>query len=85
MSYNKNIENPLGSNKSLAGLFEPLIAKLPKASSPVSMPKALETAQYSQQNLDQIIHIFFQTLKDGSFGDQLKAKSFDVYCNKSYM
>ena len=39
---------------------------------------------YSEQDLDKIIQTFLHTSKDGS-GDKLKAKTPNIYCNRSHI
>lgn len=47
----------------------------------------LDIAQYTQKNLNQIIQSVFQaqTSKKRSFENKIKAKSLNVYCDRSYM
>ncbi len=81
---NQDYKNLLRSNKSLGGsykaLAKPFQALLHKA------PK-INIAQFIWKNLDQIIQSVFQVqiLKKRSFGNQLKAKSLDVYCDRSHI
>ncbi len=68
------------------GPFEVLAeapAGLPQAP-PFPVSQDPGTNRYSHKDLDRIIQTFLYALKGGS-GDNLKAKTPDVYCGRSYM
>ncbi len=82
-SNNRDYEDFLGSNKSgpsEAPIGPEALARSPQAPSPA----AFDVAQYTQKDMDHLLQMFFQASKDGS-GDKLKAKTPDVYRNRSYM
>ncbi len=92
-SSNGDHKNPLGSNKpgpseapagseALAG--PPQAPPRPLQAPPLPVPQDPGANCYSQQNLDRIIQTFLQVSKGGS-GAKLKAKTPDVYRNRSHM
>ena len=81
-SNDRDYENPLESNKP----GPPKAPEAPigplKASFPV--PSAPNIAWYTPKDMDHLLQISLQASKGGS-GDNLKAKTSDVYHNRSYM
>ncbi len=83
-SDNKDYKDPLGSNK--LGLSE---APTEVATGHLQaflfpIPQDLSTNCYSQQNLDRIIQTFLYISKS-RFRNKLKAKTPDVYRDRSHM
>lgn len=78
---NKNPEDLVELNKLLAGP-----SKIPSAEPPqASPPKTPHVAQYSKQDLDQIIETFFPTWKWRLSRDKLKTRFFDNYCGQFHI
>ena len=86
-SDNKDHKNPLKSNKpgppkAFSGSEPP---KAPSRSSQTLSSKDPSINCYSQQDLNKIIQTFLQAFsKDGS-GDNLKAKTLDIYHKRFYI
>lgn len=75
---NKNYKDPSGSNK--LGLSEALARVFPVP----PRSKALDVTRYRQKYMDHLLQTFLQASKRG-LGDKLKAKSPNVYRDKSHM
>ncbi len=80
---NENYEDPLVLNK--PGPSEAATGPEAPVRPPQAPPSAApDVARYTQKDMDHLLQTFLQASKGGS-SDKLKAKTLDVYCNRSYM
>ena len=83
-SNNRNHEDSLGLNE--PGPSKAFTGPETLAGPPQTLPplKAPDVACYTQKNMDHFLQIIPQALK-GRFKDKLKAKTLDVYHDRSHI